>query len=232
MQYERRLGLYIKRLLMILLLFMVLAFGVVYLEDRKYIFCGIVIVFIGCGMMYYKYSKTYGNIRRNVIIAVLTAMAVMGRCLFAPIPGFKPVTAIIIISAVYIGEEAGFMVGSLTALVSDLVFGLGPWTPFQMTAWGMVGYVAGMRFFAKRKDKTSVMIAGAVAAGIWYSLFMDIWSVISVTGVFDLKKYGYYVVTSIPYMCIYVISNIIFIMLLKDSIGGKLDRISKKHGII
>lgn len=231
MQYDREIKLYIKRILTVVILIIILFTGVTLLDDRKYIFCGIVIVLAGCVMMYHKYARVYGTIRRNVIIAVLTTMGVVGRCIFAPIPGFKPVTAIIIISAVYIGEESGFMVGSFIALVSDLVFGLGPWTPFQMVAWGLIGYAAGMKFIADRKNNMFVMIMVSAAGGIFYSLFMDVWSVISITGVFEIKKYLYYIGTSLPYMGIYILSNVIFMLLLKNSIGEKLERINKKHRI-
>ena len=71
---------------------------------------------------------------------VLAALAAAGRILFAPIPDFKPVSAIAIIAGVAFGRKSGFMVGSLAALASNFFFGQGVWTPWQMYAWGLVGY--------------------------------------------------------------------------------------------
>lgn len=75
-------------------------------------------------------------------LVVLAALAAAGRILFAPIPDFKPVSAIAIIAGVVFGRKSGFMVGALAALASNFFFGQGPWTPWQMYAWGLVGYGA------------------------------------------------------------------------------------------
>lgn len=61
-----------------------------------------------------------------------------------PLPNFKPCSAIIIITAVAFGPEAGFLTGALTAFVSNFIFGQGPWTPWQMFTWGLVGFLAGI----------------------------------------------------------------------------------------
>ena len=87
--------------------------------------------------------KTVGT-RRLVVAAVMTALSVMGRIIFAPIPGFKPITAIVVITGIWIGGETGFLTGSLSALISNFFSGQGPWTPFQMFAWGMLGLLAGL----------------------------------------------------------------------------------------
>ena len=64
--------------------------------------------------------------RRMVITAIMTALSVFGRF----IPVFKPITAICVMTAVYLGAEAGFFCGALSVLISNIYFGLGPWTPF------------------------------------------------------------------------------------------------------
>ncbi|MFR3452057.1 MAG: ECF transporter S component [Collinsella sp.] len=72
---------------------------------------------------------------------VLAACAAAGRILFAPIPDFKPLSAIAIIAGATLGPRNGFMVGALAALTSNFFFGQGLWSPWQMYAWGVVGYV-------------------------------------------------------------------------------------------
>lgn len=76
----------------------------------------------------------------------MAAIAVVGRTVFEiiPLPNFKPCSAIIIITAVAFGPEAGFLTGALTAFVSNFIFGQGPWTPWQMFTWGLVGFLAGI----------------------------------------------------------------------------------------
>ena len=72
-------------------------------------------------------------------VVVLTALSVTGRLLFAALPNFKPVSAIVILAGVCFGRQSGFLTGALSALVSNLFFGQGPWTPWQMYAWGLMG---------------------------------------------------------------------------------------------
>ena len=82
--------------------------------------------------------KNIGS-RRMVLVAVMTALAVIGRF----IPLFKPITALCIMAGIYLGAESGFLCGALSVLISNLYFGQGPWTPYQMFAWGMIGLIAG-----------------------------------------------------------------------------------------
>src|SRR5699024_11969342 len=136
------------------------------------------------------FEKKDSSIRYMVIIAVMTALSVVGRFLFAAIPGFKPVTAIVILTAVYFGAEAGFLVGALTALISNIYFGHGPWTPFQMFSWGLIGFVAGLPFIRAmlRKNKLLLIVAG-LFAGVFFSLLMGFWRVFSFVVFLILKGY-------------------------------------------
>ena len=66
------------------------------------------------------------------------------------LPQFKPCVAIIIITGIMLGKQAGFLCGALTAFVSDFFFGQGPWTPWQMFAFGIIGFISAI-VFQKRK---------------------------------------------------------------------------------
>ena len=113
------------------------------------------------------FDKKKPQARELVPIAVMAAIAVVGRTVFeiVPLPNFKPCSAIIIITAMSFGPEAGFLTGALTALVSNFIFGQGPWTPWQMFTWGLVGFLAGLLknagAFRRRKEKTFF------AGGFW-----------------------------------------------------------------
>ena len=71
--------------------------------------------------------------------ATLAALAVLGRIAFAPVPNVKPTTDIVLLSGFVLGGAPGFAVGAVAALASNLFFAQGPWTPWQMAAWGAVG---------------------------------------------------------------------------------------------
>lgn len=104
----------------------------------------LVVVLASMGVFFASYEASRPRLRDIMPTVVLAALAAAGRILFAPIPDFKPVSAIAIIAGVAFGRKSGFMVGALAALASNFFFGQGPWTPWQMYAWGLVGYGAGL----------------------------------------------------------------------------------------
>lgn len=123
---KRRILFVIGLLVAVVVLFWI---GIVLYKDRAYNLISIILMVLACVPFYTAYEKKEGDIRRMVIVATMTALAVVGRFVFAPVPYFKPVTAIVIITAIYLGSEAGFLVGSLSAIISNIFFGQGPWTP-------------------------------------------------------------------------------------------------------
>ena len=178
------------------------------------------------------FENKEANTRYMVIIAVLVALSVVGRFLFAAIPAFKPVTAVVVISAIFFGAEAGFLVGALSAIISNIYFGQGPWTPFQMFSWGMIGFIAGLPKVRDilKKNRLMLLLYG-IFAGVVYSLMMDVWTVLSLDNVFNLKRYLTAITVATPFMITYAVSNVIFLLLIMKPIGEKLNRIKIKYGI-
>ncbi|HLR53896.1 MAG TPA: ECF transporter S component [Pseudogracilibacillus sp.] len=206
--------------------------GTFIFEDRKYVFISIILV--GCTLLPFilSFEKKESNIRYMIVVAVLTALSVVGRFVFVALPGFKPVAAIVIITAVYFGSEAGFLVGALTAFISNLYFGHGPWTPFQMFAWGVIGVIAGLPWIRTMLEKHKWMIVMmGLFAGVFFSLLMDFWTVLSIDGVFNIPRYLTAVGFSLPFMTVYAVSNAIFLFIIMKPAGILLNRIKKKYGI-
>jgi len=93
---------------------------------------------------YLRFEEKKTDAKLIAIVGTMAALSVAGRCLFAAVPNVKPSTFIIIITGYVFGPLSGFMVGATTALVSNLFFGQGPWTIWQMLAWGMAGLISGL----------------------------------------------------------------------------------------
>lgn len=204
--------------------------GVVSFQDRKYNLVSILIALLACIPFYVVYENKRGNIRRMVVLSILISLSVIGRLLVF-VPGFKPVTAIVILTGLYMGAEAGFLCGSLSAVLSNMFFGQGPWTPFQMLAWGSAGFIAGIPFIRKvLQNKIALLVYGG-GSGVLYSFVMDIWTVLSFDGIFSISRYMVAITAAIPVTFEYVVSNIIFLFVLRKPIGEKLQRIKVKHGI-
>ncbi len=164
--------------------------------------------------------------RRMVITAIMTALAVFGRF----IPLFKPITAIIVITAVYLGAQAGFLTGAMSVLLSNIWFGQGPWTPFQMLGFGLIGLFAGYLSRWLMHSKALLVIYG-VFAGIAYSFIMDIWTVLWYSGGFDTGLYASAIISALPFTALYAVSNAVFLLVLSKPIGNKLNRIKIKYGV-
>lgn len=172
------------------------------------------------------FEKKQVGARRVVILSVMVALCVVGRF----IPFFKPVTAITMLSAIYLGSEAGFATGAFAALLSNFYFGQGPWTPFQMLAWGLIGLIAGLLSKPLQKSRVLLLICGAVS-GILFSMVMDVWNLLWVYNTFDLRLYGGVLLTALPHTVLYTVSNLVFLWLMAKPFGEKLNRIKIKYGV-
>ena len=166
-----------------------------------------------------------------MVLAVMTALTVISRMIFAPVPGFKPVAAMVTICGMAFGRESGFLCGSLSAFVSNFFFGQGPWTPFQMIAWGSIGWFSGMLNrtgqMEKRKIRTAVF---GILAGIWYSLVMNLWVVIGAGEGLEWIRYGAVFITSLPVTAEYCVSNVLFLWILVPGFMKRLNRVKYKYG--
>ena len=199
----------IKYLCVFLVAPLIVLCGVFFLGDRKYAFVSLALSVVACIPFFVSFEKGKNDARRIVIIAVMTALSVAGRFVFAPIPFFKPVTAIVIITAIYLGAEAGFITGAFSAVVSNFYFGQGPWTPFQMFAWGLIGFLAGL--LAKRllESKVLLIIFGALS-GVVFSFIMDVWTTLWADGTFNIARFIASITTAAPFTVVYMVSNVIF----------------------
>lgn len=172
------------------------------------------------------FDKKRIGTRRLVITVIMTALSVVGRF----IPLIKPVTAFTILAGMYLGAEAGFLTGALSAFLSNFYFGQGPWTPFQMFAWGMIGLLAGALSGAFRRSPILMYVYGFLS-GALYSAVMDIWSVgMYADGAFAARYLASFL-ASLPFTVLYALSNLVFLLLLAKPIGRKLIRIKKKYGV-
>lgn len=204
--------------------------GALIFKNGAYAWVSLCVAALACAPVFLRFERRETDVKRLLIIAAMTALSVVGRIVFAPIPAFKPVTAFVIICAMYFGPEAGFLTGALSAVVSDFYFGQGPWTPFQMFAWGMIGLVAGLFAGALKRSKVALAVGGALA-GVAFSLLMDVWTVLWADGYFNVARYGAALVSALPFTAVYAVSNVVFLLALSTPISRILTRIITKYGL-
>ena len=200
--------------------------GALVFDGKRHILIALAVAVLSLVLFAAGFEKKSTGTRRMVIVAVMTALCFAGRF----IPFLKPVAALTIITGLYLGGEAGFLVGSLSAVLSNFYFGQGPWTAFQMLAWGLIGLFAGMLSKPLLRSRILLLIYGALA-GLGYSFFMDIWTVLWYNEGFSIKLYAAALVSAIPYTVSYAVSNVLFLYLLAPPFGEKLQRIKIKYGV-
>lgn len=204
--------------------------GVFVFSDRAYLAVSFFVAICACVPFFMSFEKDKASTQKTVMLAVMTALSVVGRIAFSYIPSFKPVTAIVMICGMYMGAESGFLCGALSALISNFIFMQGPWTPFQMFIWGAIGFLSSIAAPILKKSKICLSVGGAAAAVI-YSLFMDIWTTLWSDGAFNLSRYAAFIISALPTTAVYAVSNVIFLLLLTGPIGKKLERVKTKYGI-
>lgn len=200
--------------------------GTLVFDEKKHLFVSLFIAILTIILFVIGFEKKEIGTRRTVIVSVMTALSVAGRF----IPFFKPVTALTVITAIYLGGEAGFAVGAFSALISNFYFSQGPWTPFQMLAWGLIGLAAGALAKPLKKSKIFLLIFGVIS-GVAFSLIMDVWTVLWYNDGFDTALYLSAIVTALPHTILYSISNFLFLFYLSKPFGDKLQRIKIKYGV-
>ncbi len=200
--------------------------GVLLFDEQKHLLISLSVAVFSLLLFTAGFEKKATGTGRLILVAVMTALSVLGRF----IPFFKPITALTVITAMYLGSEAGFLVGSLSALISNFYFGQGPWTPFQMLAWGLIGWFAGLFAGSLKKSRPLLLIYGVIS-GIIFSLIMDIWTVLWYASGFEAQLYIASVISAIPHTILYAVSNFVFLFLLADPFGKKLKRVKIKYGI-
>lgn len=196
--------------------------------ESGYVIAFILLVSLICISFFISFENKVQSSAKIIIIAVMSALTAVSRFIFAAAPGFKPVTALIIITAVYFGSQPGFMTGALSALISNIYFGQGAWTPFQMLAWGLIGFFAGLLGGLLKKSRTALAAYGALS-GIFFSLFMDIYTTLWIERSFSVPRYLTLVAAALPFTAIYAVSNVIFLFILAKPIGKKMKRVKNKY---
>jgi energy-coupling factor transport system substrate-specific component len=122
------------------------------------------------------YERSRPSSRTVALVATLAALATLGRIAFAALPSVKPTTDIVLIAGYALGGAPGFMVGAVAALASNLFFGQGPWTPWQMLAWGLVGLAGAALALGGRRIPRIPMALICAAAGFGFGAVMNFYT--------------------------------------------------------
>ncbi len=215
---------------------MLIAFGILFLKGRSYYFISICV--IGAAMLpfFAAFEDRGPQAREMVLISSLVVIATAGRGIFFMLPHFKPVTALVIVAGIGLGAEAGFLTGALTGFVSNFLFGQGPWTPWQMFAFGIIGFLAGL-FFEKPARQGNVPLVrvcmyGFLATVGIYGLLLDTSTALSLLDGLTWSSALACYVAGVPVNVTHGVATVLFLLVAARPMLGKIHRIRKKYGLL
>lgn len=171
--------------------------------------------------------------RELVVIAVLCALAVASRAAI-PIPNFKPTYAVIMLSGIAFGPEAGFLVGAVTAFASNFFYGQGAYTPWQMFAYGAGGMLAGFVFGKKwlPREPMAMAIFGYLAVLLFIGPILDTCSVFLTLPEISLKSAWPLYVSGFPVNLSQGACTFLTMLLFGRPLLEKLDRVKTQYGMM
>lgn len=220
--------------LLSIVLIVVLVF-VTYKFNIHYYLTASAIILISMVPVFFSFENRKPDPRELVIIAVITAIAVVSRVAFIALPTIKPVIAVIMLAGFAFGPQAGFLCGSTTAFVSNFVFSQGAWTPWQMLAYGLAGLLAGL--FAKAnlitgKNRITSAILGFVMVMIVVGPVLDLGSAFLMSNVVSFKRILLFLSTGAAMNLSLAISTAVTLFLITGSMMKKLERVKIKYGVL
>ena len=177
-------------------------------ELTSFLILGAVLI---AGFAWYERSRPPSQV--VALVAALAALAIAGRIAFAAFPNVKPTTDIVIFAGYALGGAPGFAVGALAALVSNFWFGQGPWTPWQMAAWGLCGVLGAALALGRRNPNRFVLAAVCGFAGVAYGALLNFSLMATYGGELSLARFGVLEGRAIPFDAAHAAANVVFALL-------------------
>ena len=225
-----------KRVLTVLSLVAVPVLAVLwqaFLSDSvNYYIVSVAVLFLSMLPFFISFEMKKVTARELTLTATLIALAVVSRAAFYLIPQVKPIAAVVIVSAVCLGAERGYIIGAFSAFVSNFIFGQGIHTPFQMAALGLVGFIAGIIFKKLKANKYTLALVGFVLSAVLYGLIVDLSTIlvmygsnITLSGVLSVYAAG------AQFSLVFGVATAVFLFLFGEPFIRKLNRINVKYNL-
>ena len=184
----------------------------------------LVVVALVLALFFAGYEASRPGLRQIMPTLVLAALAAAGRILFGPIPDFKPVSAIAIIAGATLGRRNFF-------------FGQGMWTPWQMYAWGLVGYVGGALAHAGAFDRADgtvrmpALMAYGFASGLLYGVVINAYDIIGFVQPLTWAGVVARLATAVPFDITHGLATCVFLAALYKPWCRRINRVVVKYGL-
>ena len=223
----------VSSLIIFILIPATIAAGCIFLDNERYMVVSLALLVYTMVPFFMVFEKRKPKAREIVLIAMMAAITVCAQLFFHMVLPLQIGTALIIISGIALGPEAGFLIGATARFICNFYMGQGPWTPWQMFAMGIIGWLAGVlyRKGVLRRGRLSLCIFGVIASTIIYGGIMNPASALMWSNTVNWKIILSYYVTGIPVDLVRAVATFIFLWLGAEPMLEKLDRIKVKYGL-
>lgn len=203
------------------------------LPGKGYYITGVLIIAELTVPFFMAFERRKPQARELVVLAVMAALAVIGRVAI-PVPHFKAAFAVIMLTGIAFGPEAGFIVGAVTAFASNFFYGQGAYMPWQMMAYGAGGMLAGF-IFTKNKipKKPWVMaIVGFISVVLWIGPLLDTSHIFIMMPEISVETVTASLASGFPVNVSQGICTAIMMLVFGKPLLGKLERVKLKYGMM
>lgn len=200
-------------------------------RGKQYYLASAVIILLALAALFASLEKKKLQTRELVTIACIVALAVAGRAALFMLPQVKLTCAIVILAAISFGPDVGFLCGALSMLVSNVIFGQGAHTPFQMFGMGLVAFLCGVLFYKKKSARNRWLVAavGGLLCFAVYGFIVDTSSVLFFAQSSDIKAILAVYASGVSFNLIHAATTFVTLAIFTPYIGETFERIAKKY---
>lgn len=203
----------------------------IFSPSKNYYLICVAVLLISMLPFFFSFENSRPNAREIALIASLIGIAVVSRAVFYLIPQVKPIGAVVVVSGVCLGAKRGYLVGAFSAFISNFIFGQGIWTPFQMVALGLVGFISGMVFERIKANKVWLAFVGFLLTFALYGFIVDMSSVLMLSADLSLPSVLAVYGAGVPFSLVFGITTAVFLFLFGEAFVKKINRLQTKYGI-
>lgn len=214
--------------LTILIIFALICMSFFYANIKNFssiITLGVILVL---ALSYFYFERSSLGTKEISIIATLSAFAALTRVPFAALPNIKPTTFLVALSGLVFGPFEGFLVGSTAAFISNIFLGQGPWTPWQMMAWGLVGCLSGLIGKGNRQVSALKFSCICFIYGFLFDWFMNLWHILGFVKPITISSIALTFVTGLTFDIMHACGNFVFCYIFYDKLVKVLYRFKKR----
>ena len=194
------------------------------LGDRQYFLSSVVVMILMMLPFFVHFEYRAPSARELVTLAVMAA-----------VPYISAMTGLVMICGIALGPESGFIIGALAAFASNFIYGQGPWTPWQMFAYGLAGCLAGLlakkAIMAAEKRIPTAVIGGLLVFCIIGPILDTAAVFLSMTELNGASVLTVYA-AGVPVNAIHAACTVVILLLLLKPITEKLERVKTKYGML